>query len=245
MTIKDSVLKALEEERGECVSGEALARRLGISRQTVSKTVRALIAEGYAISASTKRGYCLAADCDLLSPAVIAAETGARVVYLPCVSSTNSVAAAEYCRGGECLVVARAQTAGRNKEGGSFPSPENGGVYLSMAFPVSFGADEADAFRERCALAAERVLNAFSGRRVERVRLDEFLLDGKKTAGILVELMVNAAQRRAEFAVVGVGIYTGEAFSSEFAPAPLNDCRNRMIVALWREIIALGPGSGV
>ncbi len=236
MTIKDGVLQTLEGARGEYVSGERIAEELGVSRQTVNKAVRALIAEGYEIRSSTKRGYLLAPQCDLLSPGVIAAETGARVLYYPSVTSTNRVAAAEYLKEGECVVIALSQTAGRKKDGGECASPENGGIYCSLAFSVSIGADRIDEFREQCALAVGRVICACSGKTATRVRLDEFYFGDKKTAGILVEFLLHGAQKRTEFAVVGVGIYTGEAFSREIAPVPSAKSRNRMTIALYREL---------
>lgn len=236
MTVKDSVLKALEGARGEYVSGERLAETLGVSRQAVSKAVNLLIGEGYEIISAHRRGYLLDGQCDLLSPAVIAAETGARVIFERAVASTNSLAAAEYLNGGECLAVALSQTDGRRKDGGVFLSPENGGIYCSFAFPAALHVGEIDCFRADCALAAERVITACSGKEVRRVRLDEFYIGEKKTAGILVEFMLNGASARTEFAVVGIGIYTGEAFSNEIQPVSSKQSRNRMIVSLYREL---------
>lgn len=236
MTLKDGVLRTLESARGEYVSGEKLAETLGVSRQAVSKAVRGLIAEGYEIASSPRKGYLLAERCDLISPGVIAAETGARVICFPSVPSTNPTAAAEYLRGGECLVVALSQTAGKSKDGRGFLSPENGGIYLSVAFPLTVTPEQIDAFREECAAAVERVIRASSGKAVRRVRLDEFYIGEKKTAGILSEFMLNGATGRTEFAVVGIGIYTGEAFSCGIEPLASSDSRNRMIIALYREL---------
>lgn len=236
MTVKDGVLKALEGARGEYVSGEKIAGKLGVSRQAVSKAVNLLSGEGYIIFSDRRKGYLLDKQCDLLSPAVIAAETGTRVIYERAVASTNSLAAAEYLNGGECLAVALSQTDGRRKDGGVFLSPENGGVYCSYAFPASLSLSEIDNFRKDCAEATERVIEECSGKRTERVRLDEFYSDGKKTAGILVEFMLNGAAALTEFAVVGVGIYTGEVFASDIQPVSSNEPRNRMIVSLYREL---------
>lgn len=235
MTAKDCVLESLERARGEYVSGESIARKLGVSRQAISKAVHALVQEGYEILSSTKKGYLLAETCDLLSPAVIAAETGARVLYFSEVTSTNSAAAYEYLKDGECLVLARSQTAGRDKLGGKFPSPENGGIYCSAAFPVRIGIEQIDVFRGACASAVERVIRMSSGKAPERRRVDEFYFGEKKAAGILVEFLLNGADKRTEFAVAGVGIYTGEAFSPEIATVTV-ESRNRMIVALYREL---------
>lgn len=236
MNCKDGVLRFLESARGEYVSGERLAGALGVTRQAVSKAVHVLTQEGYEISSSPRKGYLLAENCDLVSPAVIAAETGVRMLFFETVPSTNGVAAAEYLKGGECLVVARRQSAGRSKDGNGFPSPEDGGIYLSAAFPLDLAAEESDSFREGCACAVERVIEEASGKRARRVRLDEFYFGEKKTAGILTEFMIRGDTKRTEFAVVGIGIYTGAAFSREIEPVPSKESRNRMIVSLWREL---------
>ena len=47
MSVKEFVLKKLEENRGIPLSGEAIANSLSVSRAAVWKAVRALEAEGY------------------------------------------------------------------------------------------------------------------------------------------------------------------------------------------------------
>ena len=71
MSLKEEILRLLEASRGESVSGQVLAERLGVSRSAVWKAVSALKREGYEISSVTNRGYCLAADSDRLSAAAI------------------------------------------------------------------------------------------------------------------------------------------------------------------------------
>ena len=58
MTTREQVLNALAEAR-DAVSGEWLARKLGISRNAVWKAVDQLRGEGYVIEAVTNRGYRL------------------------------------------------------------------------------------------------------------------------------------------------------------------------------------------
>ena len=48
--------------------GEVIASLLGVSRSAVWKAVKSLEAEGYAVSAVTNMGYCIAAGTDILSP---------------------------------------------------------------------------------------------------------------------------------------------------------------------------------
>ncbi len=233
---KDFVLRALEDKRGSWLSGEVLAEQLGISRQAVGKAVRALQQEGYDIEAVPRVGYRLLAVCDLISPEVIAAETGVRLCFRAVTASTNDLAAAEYLLGGECAAISLRQTAGRRKDGGVFPSPENAGIYLSYAFPLSIAAEALISFRNDCAAVVEDVLRQCSEADVQRSDIDEFTVGGKKAAGILVEVMLGAAGMRTNFAVVGVGIYTREIMGADCTPLPADQSRNRIVILLLQAL---------
>ena len=71
MSVKEEVLACLEQEKGAFISGEALAQRLGVSRNAVWKAIKALEAQGYAIEGVTKKGYRLAQACAILSAAAV------------------------------------------------------------------------------------------------------------------------------------------------------------------------------
>ena len=62
MSVRDSVLEALQECKGNYVSGEKLSGDLGVSRAAVWKAINALRQEGYRINAVTNRGYALMDD---------------------------------------------------------------------------------------------------------------------------------------------------------------------------------------
>ena len=57
---KQALLAALSAAQGECISGQQLARQLGVSRAAVHKAAAALAAQGYALEAAPRRGYRLA-----------------------------------------------------------------------------------------------------------------------------------------------------------------------------------------
>ena len=54
-TTKEQVLRALLDAQ-ECISGNELARRLGVSRSAVWKAIEQLRGEGYPVEAATNRG---------------------------------------------------------------------------------------------------------------------------------------------------------------------------------------------
>ncbi|RQW78221.1 MAG: biotin--[acetyl-CoA-carboxylase] ligase [Methanothrix sp.] len=82
---------------GEWVSGEEMAARLGISRAAVWKQIRSLRKRGYEIESSTKKGYRLAGNHDILDADLI--RSGLKTQWLgkdlrcfSVVTSTNEVA---------------------------------------------------------------------------------------------------------------------------------------------------------
>ena len=70
MSTKEQVLTALMEADQD-ISGEHLAQKLGVSRNSVWKAIEALRAEGHEIEAVTHRGYRLSGQKEVLSEAGI------------------------------------------------------------------------------------------------------------------------------------------------------------------------------
>lgn len=237
MTVKKSVLEALDLHREEYISGEKLAAKLGVSRQAIGKAISSLKADGYTILASTNRGYMLPAECDVLSAREISERTGARVLAYDSVTSTNEVAAREYLSGGECIVVSRAQTAGRKKDGGEFFSPTDRGIYFSFALPLDLPLEKLIYLRRICGNAVAQIIARSGRRRAECKHEDEVYIEGKKVAGILIECAVVAATGRTESAVIGVGVYTSQPFGNgTLASVFPEDTRNRLISDIYLRI---------
>ncbi|MBR2577205.1 MAG: biotin operon repressor, partial [Firmicutes bacterium] len=67
MSVKDEVATLFEKNRGEVLSGEEIADRLGVSRTAVWKAIRNLQQEGYRIEGVTGKGYCLSRETDVMS----------------------------------------------------------------------------------------------------------------------------------------------------------------------------------
>ena len=65
--MKEEILKQLEENRGNFISGESLAARWGVSRGAVWKAIRSLEKDGFCILSVKNRGYALSAESDALS----------------------------------------------------------------------------------------------------------------------------------------------------------------------------------
>ena len=119
MSVKETVLKVLEENKGFVVSGQSIANEAGASRAAVWKAISQLREEGHIIEASTNKGYILSTKSDLLSADGIHAfcrELSKENIFcFKSIDSTNTKAKQIATQGGTgmALVVSEEQTNGR------------------------------------------------------------------------------------------------------------------------------------
>jgi BirA family biotin operon repressor/biotin-[acetyl-CoA-carboxylase] ligase len=238
-TTRDELVDLLAHEGAETiVSGAALARRLGISRNAVWKQVKSLRSEGWDVETVPSRGYRLNARPDVLDESAIrrhlkASTIGRRLVCLPVTGSTNDDAA-RAARGGEpegTVVIADAQTAGRGRLGRSWVSVRGLNLCLSVVL------------RPRIVPAAAPQLSLVAGLAVAAAMESEglqplikwpndVLLAGRKACGILTELEAEAD--RVGFVIVGIGVNVNGTLAQ--LPTELHDKATSMYLALGRRV---------
>ncbi len=138
MSTKENVLKALEEKKGSFISGEELAGKLGLSRNSIWKSVRDLRKNGYDIESVTNKGYSLNIDSDIISIQGIATylshkELMKDIEVYDEIASTSLMAKERVVlkQLDRRVIVAKKQTDGQAHRQKSFSSPD-GGVYLSI-----------------------------------------------------------------------------------------------------------------
>jgi len=200
--VKGRILEMLRGE-GDVVSGEALSRRLGVSRVSIWKHLQKLQEMGYGIE-SSPRGYRLLEVPDRLYPWEFPGWE-ARIHHYPEVESTMEVARRMARQGCPAFTVVAAdrQTAGRGRLQRAWVS-EAGGIYLTVVLrpllPPQLG------YRVNFAVSA--VLARVLRRRYDvdaRVKWpNDILLDGRKVCGLLAEMEAEADLVR--FVNVGLGI---------------------------------------
>ena len=209
MTLKDKVLGALLDARGEELSGQALAERFGVSRSAVWKAVRALRAEGADIASGTNRGYRLSPDCDLLSASRISALLGDALPVYVCqsIDSTSNECKRRLSQGEErCLVLAVEQTGGRGRRGKSFFSPGGAGLYMSLAMPMDVSLSSAVGVTAYAAVCVASAIREVTGRQCGIKWVNDLYLDGKKVCGILSEAVAGLEAGAVGSVVIGVGV---------------------------------------
>lgn len=221
MSVKKDVLKELENVRGESVSGEMLADKLGVSRAAVWKAVKNLRSEGYAIEAVTNRGYVLSCESDIISAQGIERFLNNRSFDIRVekqVTSTNDVAKQLAMNGAKewTVVISEEQIAGRGRYNRSFYSPKGAGIYCSVVLRPSYGAEETLFITTSAAVAIAEGIERVTGIKTEIKWVNDVFVRGKKVCGILTEASFNVESGGLEYAVVGFGINVKtEAFPPE------------------------------
>lgn len=225
---KAQVLAALEEAGGRYLSGQELAARLGVSRTAVWKAVAALRADGLPIEASTNRGYALSPAADLLHADGVTAlldpdvARALRIEVHDRLPGTNAAlrtrAAAGEAEG--LVLIARAQSAGRGRNGRSFFSPP-GGLYLSILLRPALGARQAVQLTVMAAVAAARAAESLCGAPIGIKWVNDLWKDNRKVCGILTEASLDVESGLLDYAVVGPGFNVAP--PPEGWPAELQD----------------------
>ena len=215
--LDSSILLAFLEADGEPVSGDRLAKELGVSRVAIWSRLERLRADGFTFKASTRKGYELKSVPRQLNAALLDAhlrrlKVAPAVELLDTVDSTNSEAERRLAVGQEApfAVLACSQRAGRGRLGRKWHSARSGNLYLSLAFRPFISPERLKPFTLWMGLAlcshVEKSLGLKLGLKWPN---DLQSPDGRKVAGMLTEARLDADSVRE--LVFGLGLnLTGE-----------------------------------
>ena len=211
MSVKDEVLKELENNKGDYISGGQLAENLGVSRNSVWKAIKALEKSGYEINAIPNKGYCLAEKNDILSSYSIKQHLEnphLDISVFSSVTSTNTILKEMAEQGAKegTVIIAEEQTAGRGRTGKQFYSPKGTGIYISILLRPDIPAEESLFLTTSAAVATARAIEDVSDKRALIKWVNDIYLEDKKTCGILTEGAFNVETGKLDYAIVGIGI---------------------------------------
>ncbi|MBQ9233647.1 MAG: biotin--[Lachnospiraceae bacterium] len=209
MSTKDKVLKALEEKKGNYISGEELAKTIGVSRNSVWKAVNELKAVGYNIDSVTNRGYSLSKTSDIISAQGIAAylynkDDALNIEVYDEIASTSRLAKEEAAMNNlnKRVIIAKTQTQGRGHGRKSFDSPE-GGIYFSVIISPDF------INMNYLPIYAAVVVSDVLGKTQSDIRIkwvNNIYLHDKKICGILTENISDMETGEISSFIIGIGV---------------------------------------
>lgn len=218
--LKDDVLKLIYREN-DYISGEAISRKLGVSRAAVNTAVKALRDDGYEIVSATNKGYLLSNDPDILSKGSIAAllpdSRSSSLFYFDSVGSTNNVLKEMASRGAGSgtVVIADRQTSGKGRRGRSFESPSGAGIYFSYLFRPESGFEKISDLTSWTAVAVADAIKKAYGFDTQIKWVNDLLMNRKKICGILTEVSVEGESGFIDTCIIGIGVNVNE---SSFPP---------------------------
>ena len=254
MSTRDDVLSILMDQE-EPISGERLARRIGVSRNSVWKAIEQLRQEGYTIEAATNRGYRLAGEPDRVSVPQIRrwlrpGELGERMELHDRLDSTNTRAKAIAANGAPhgYLVIAESQSGGKGRMGRSFFSPEHSGIYMTYVLRPKLLAERAVMITSMAAVAVARAIETVAEVDVKIKWVNDLYINERKACGILCEASMDFESGQLEYAVLGIGVNVAAMEFPEdlrdIATSIENECghpvsRNRLIAEISNQLNAL------
>ena len=193
---------------GEWVSGEYIARRQGLSRAAVWKQIQALRKRGYRIASSTRRGYLLMDQPDLLDAGRIKKDLATRwlgrdLLILSEASSTNALALSSVGqRQSGSVILAEIQKEGRGRLSRSWSSPP-GGIWMSLVLKPDIPLSRVYRINMAASVSICRAISRL-GLEAGIKWPNDILIQEKKVSGILTEL--GAQMDRLDYVVVGMGL---------------------------------------
>lgn len=240
-TTKEQVLQALlQVQDGQYISGAQLADVCGVSRTAIWKAMQSLEQDGYTIESARTKGYRLDGDVDFVDEAHIApylttTSIGRTIHYAKEVTSTQTVAA-ELVKANAphgTVVLAESQTAGRGRMARPWETTAGKGIWMTVILRPDIPPHQAPQFTLVAAVAVVNAMKALYPSLTPEIKWpNDILMNGKKTTGILTEMLAEADCVNA--LLVGIGINMNQQMTD--FPEELQDIATSLAVELGQPV---------
>lgn len=104
------------------------------------------------------------------------------------------------------VLIARSQSAGKGRNGRSFYSPENTGIYMSFLLRPEYAPEECTLLTTMAAAVTAESIERVTGKETQIKWVNDVFMENRKVAGILTESAFAPDKKGLDFAVVGIGI---------------------------------------
>ena len=208
--MKNKVLEALYEKKGEYVPIDDLASKLEIPVSKVQEHITSLENEGYLIEMSSDKEFKLKEDLTLLLPHKLKDKLNTRYIgkeihYFREVDSTNEVAKKLAREGAPegTIIIAESQSRGKGRRGKKWISPL-GGAWLSIILRPNTLPINAPQLTFIAGVAAAQTIKDEYGLDAGIKWPNDVLIDKKKVCGVLTEISTEI--NTIDYIVTGIGI---------------------------------------
>jgi len=209
----DELLYALMQNMMIVVSGEKLARDLGVSHSTLVRWIDKLRQAGVEIRGQLFTGYRLVRLPDVVLPRLFRSRLrtsmiGKSMYHFYSVDSTNAFAARLFAHGHKvaegAIIIAEAQTAGRGRLGRAWHSERETGLYFSMVLYPKTPPSMAPLFTLAAAVAMHNAIERDTQLDIDIKWPNDLLIDNRKVCGILSEIQAEVDLLKTM--IIGVGV---------------------------------------
>lgn len=196
-----TILRELLASDNGYVSGNKLAKQLGLSRVAVWMQLQKLTKQGFAFEAARSRGYRLVQFPPQLHHALIQAHLAGRaktpnLITLERVDSTNTEAERHLAAGSRTplVILAREQTQGRGRRGRIWHSPPSGNLYSTFVFRPKLEPARLQDFTLWMGLNVCELIANFCSIEPGLKWPNDVLFKGRKVGGMLTEARIDAEE---------------------------------------------------
>ncbi|OQW70103.1 MAG: biotin--[acetyl-CoA-carboxylase] ligase [Proteobacteria bacterium ST_bin12] len=194
---------------GQFHSGEALAQQFKVTRATIWNAIKHAEALGITIFSVRGRGYKLPQAIDYLDKNLVLSAIGEQrewfnLFILDEIASTNTYLMQQKNVAHATCVAAHIQTSGRGRRGRTWVSQLGASLTFSLVWRFQCGAAALSGLSLAVGVALMRALQNLGVNQAQLKWPNDVLVEGKKLAGILIELQGDLDGPST--AVIGVGI---------------------------------------
>lgn len=194
---------------GQFHSGEALAQQFKVTRATVWNAIKHAETLGITIFSVRGRGYKLPQAIEFLDKNAVLSAIGEQqewfnLIILDEVASTNTYLMQQKNVAHATCVAAHIQSKGKGRRGRTWVSQLGASLTFSLVWRFQCGAAALSGLSLTVGVALMRTLHSFDINQAQLKWPNDILINGKKLAGILIELQGDLDGPST--AVIGVGI---------------------------------------
>jgi BirA family transcriptional regulator, biotin operon repressor / biotin---[acetyl-CoA-carboxylase] ligase len=215
--VRVEILKILSD--AGFVSGEYIAKHLGVSRTAVWKQIKSLQNMGYEIESIKNKGYRLVSrpDIPIAEEVTLGLDTkviGKDIYYFKSLPSTNLFAKKLVIDGVKegAIVVSDIQLNGRGRKSRTWFSPE-GGLCFSVVLYPHIPPERSMLLTMASSVAIVQGIKETTGLYPVIKWPNDLLINGKKVCGILTEL--DAEMDCINYTIIGIGINVNNQLSED------------------------------